>query len=264
MGSSARRAADVSNWPLSAVVSMLHALWIQIITILCFPWLWLQGRSVRARTPRLPEATGPTMGIVLAAGSSLALLVVGESTVAGVGAPEHNQALTGQTAHALTERLRRTICWRAVGRSGATARSARQQLVPTIPPTSVDAIVLAFGVNDVLQFHSPRRWTRDLAGLIADLRARVGPAPVVLAAVPDMGQFPALPQPLRGLLGRRAMMLDRAARQLAPRLERVVYAPMPLPLTPAMFCADGFHPSPAGYQLWGSGLAEHLDRLLAA
>jgi lysophospholipase L1-like esterase len=76
-----------------------------------------------------------------------------------------------------------------------------------------------------------------------------------------MGQFPVLPQPLRGLLGSRAMLLDRAARQLAPHLDRVVYAPMPLPLTSTMFCADGFHPSPAGYQRWGSGLAERIDLL---
>ena len=241
---------------------MLRTLLTQIVTILCFPLLWLQGRSVRARTPRLPEAAGPTNGTVNAAGSPLTLLVVGESTVAGVGAPDHTQALTGQIAQALAERLQRTICWRAVGRSGATAQIARQRLVPTIPPAPLDAIVLAFGVNDVLQFHSPRRWARDLTDLIADLRAHVGPAPLVLAAVPDMGQFPALPQPLRGLLGLRAAMLDRAARQLAPHLDRVVYAPMRLPLTGSMFCADGFHPSPAGYQLWGSGLAQHIDQLL--
>jgi lysophospholipase L1-like esterase len=238
--------------------------WIHMLTITCFPLLWLQGLYVRAHTPRLPEADGSATGTIQAAGTPLSLLVVGESTVAGVGAPDHTQALTGQIAHALAERLQRTICWRAVGQSGATAQFARQQLIPTIPPTSVDVIVLAFGVNDVLQFHSSRRWIRDLTDLIADLRTRVGFTPVVLAAVPDMGQFPVLPQPLRGLLGQRATLLDRAARQLAPQLDRVVYAPMSLPLSPAMFCADGFHPSPAGYQPWDSGLAEHIDLLLRA
>jgi lysophospholipase L1-like esterase len=233
-----------------------------MLTIPCFPLLWLQGLYVRARTPRLPEADGPTTGTDHAAGSPLELLVIGESTVAGVGAPDHRQALTGQTAHALAERLQRTICWRAVGRSGATAQFARQYLIPTIPPTSIDVVVLAFGVNDVLQFHSPRRWTHDLTDLIADLRARVGRAPVVLAAVPDMGQFPALPQPLRGLLGVRAALLARAACQLASQLDHVVYALMPLRLTSSMFCADGFHPSLAGYQLWGTELAKRIDRLL--
>jgi lysophospholipase L1-like esterase len=247
---------------ISEAELLLRALCIQVVTLPCLPLLWLQGLYVRARTPRLPEAGGPTTGTVQATGSPLTLLVIGESTVAGVGASDHTQALTGQIAHALTARLQRTICWRAVGRSGATAQFARHHLVPTIPPTPVDVIVLALGVNDVLQFHSPQRWTRDLTGLIADLRRRIGSAPVVLAAVPPMGQFPVLPQPLRGLLGSRAVLLDRAARQLVPHLDRVVYVPMPLPLTSTMFCADGFHPSPAGYQLWGSGLAKRIDLLL--
>ena len=72
-------------------------------------------------------------------------------------------------------------------------------------------IVLALGVNDVLRFNAPGRWTRDLTQLIADLRERVGTAPVVLASVPPMGRFPAFPQPLRAVFGWRATALDRAA-----------------------------------------------------
>ena len=60
------------------------------------PILWLQGRRVRKHTPRLPEAPGPTVGTIPAAGYALRLLVIGESTVAGCGAPDHAQALTGQ------------------------------------------------------------------------------------------------------------------------------------------------------------------------
>ena len=226
------------------------------------PILWLQGRHVRKHTPRLPGAPGPTVGTIAAVGVPLRLLVIGESTVAGVGAPDHAHALTGQIASALATRMGRTVHWHAVGKIGATARVARTELVPEVPETPVDIVVLAFGVNDVLEFHSPGRWTRDLTQLIGDLRARVGAAPVVLASVPPMGCFPALPQPLRGVLGWRAGTLDRAAQRSVATLVRVAHSPARLDPAGEMFCTDRFHPSVEGYREWGSQIAESIHTLL--
>ena len=228
------------------------------------PILWLQGRYVRKHTPRLPEAAGPCIGTVGGAGVPLRLLVIGESTVAGVGAPDHAHALTGQIAAAIARLTDRTVQWRAVGWIGATAHVARTRLVPEIPQAPVDIIVLALGVNDVLGFHGPARWTHDLTELIADLRRRVGAAPVVLASVPPMGQFPAFPQPLRGLLGLRAAALDRAARRCVPNLVGVVHSPMRLDVGTSLFGPDRFHPSVSGYRQWGSQIAESVLSLLNA
>ena len=182
-----------------------------LVAVPLLPVLWLQGRHVRSRTPRLPAAAGPTVGTIPGEGVPLRLLVVGESTVAGVGAPDHAHALTGQIAAALATRTGRPVHWHAAGQIGATAHAARTRLVPEVPAAPMDVIVLALGVNDVLQFQASTRWTRDLTQLIADLRRRVGPAPVVLASVPPMGRFPALPQPLRGYwdCGRRHWMSRR-------------------------------------------------------
>src|SRR5688572_32862116 len=77
------------------------------------PILWLQGRHVRRITPRLPEAAGPTLGTIAGAGRPLRLLVIGESTVAGVGAPDHAHALTGQIAASLATRTGRGVHWHA-------------------------------------------------------------------------------------------------------------------------------------------------------
>src|SRR5262245_838679 len=93
------------------------------------PILWLQGRHVRKHTPRLPGAAGPSVGTCLVAGVPLRLLVIGDSPVAGVGAPDHGHALTGQIAAALAMRTGRTVDWRAVGKIGATADVARTHLI---------------------------------------------------------------------------------------------------------------------------------------
>src|SRR5688572_18363765 len=96
----------------------------------------------------------------------------------------------------------------------------------------------------------PARWRRDLTQLIADLRRRVGAAPVVLASVPPMGRCPAFPQPLRGVLGLRAAALDRAAQRWVPTLVRVAHSAARLDAAGGMFCAE-FHPVNPGLSSMG-------------
>ncbi|HEX8246464.1 MAG TPA: SGNH/GDSL hydrolase family protein, partial [Longimicrobium sp.] len=183
-------------------------------------------------------------------------------TVAGIGAAAHEQALTGRVAAALARVTGRPVAWRAVGRSGATARDAAAHLVPILGDARVDAVVVALGVNDTLRFRPPSRWTRDVERLIGAIRARVGPAPVVLAGVPPMQCFPALPQPLRAVLGARARRLDAALARVPGRIAAAAHVPMRTDLAAHFFCADGFHPSEEGYAVWGERLAAEVARLL--
>ncbi|HSU15872.1 SGNH/GDSL hydrolase family protein [Longimicrobium sp.] len=225
------------------------------------PVLLVQGKGVRRRTPRLPDAAGPVEGFVPGAGEPLRLLVLGESTVAGIGAAAHEQALTGRVAAALAERTERAVRWRAAGRSGANAREAAG-LVATLPDERADAVVISLGVNDTLRFRPPALWARDVARLVEAVRARAGPAPVVLAPVPPMHAFPALPQPLRAILGARARRLDAALARLAARLPTTAHVALWVEPAPGLFCEDGFHPSEAGYTVIGEHLAAGLARLI--
>src|ERR1039458_811528 len=58
------------------------------VAVAAAPVIVVQGRQVRRATPVLPEAAGPREGTEGAGehGAELALLVLGESTAAGVGA----------------------------------------------------------------------------------------------------------------------------------------------------------------------------------
>jgi lysophospholipase L1-like esterase len=227
------------------------------------PFLFAQGRGVRRRTPRLPDAAGATEGVVSGAEPPLRLLVLGESTVAGIGAATHQTALTGCVAASLARETGREVRWRAAGRSGASARQAAE-LAAALPRELVDAVVLSLGVNDTLRLRRPARWADDVAALVRAVRARVGPAPVLLAPVPPMHAFPALPQPLRAVLGARARLLDDAQARLPSRLAGVAHAPMWVDPAPHLFCSDGFHPSEAGYAVIGERLARELAALLHA
>lgn len=230
--------------------------------------LW-QARRARRITRRLPGAEGAATGLVAAPVDSrraeeppVRLVVLGESTAAGVGAPTHEAALAGQTAAALAARTGRSVQWRVVGESGATAQHASAALVPQLPAEPADLVVLAVGVNDVIRRTRPAAFARDVRDLVKAVRARVGPVPVFVSAVPPVGRFPALPQPLRGVLGACARRLDRAARRATAGVPAVAHVPLRFDGSADEFmAADGFHPSPKGYASWGQQIAERAARL---
>ncbi|QRP45695.1 SGNH/GDSL hydrolase family protein [Amycolatopsis sp. FDAARGOS 1241] len=214
------------------------------------PVLVVQALRTRRGTPRLPGAGGPASGVT-GTGPDFRLAVLGESTVDGVGARTHEEGLTGRLAELIAGGGLR-VRWQAVGRPGASAAVVRRELVHRLAPA--DLVVIALGVNDTLELHSAARFRRDLLGVVVDVRRRLGPVPVVLAGVPPMGNFPALPRPLRDVLAARSAALDRAAAELA-RLPGVTYVAMaPGLLHDGTFAEDRFHPGPVGYREWAAAL----------
>jgi lysophospholipase L1-like esterase len=231
---------------------------VRAMTLPLAPWAVLQGRRVRAGMPPMCAAAGEPHGTVRVPGAdTLRLLVVGESTVAGCGIATQEEALAAHTARALAARLGRTIEWTAVGRIGVTARqTARDLEAPVAAAPRADLLVLALGVNDVMRQTSAAAYARDLGAVVAMARRHHGPVPTVIAGVPPVGSFPALPQPLRAVLGLRAWWIDRAAARLAGCDPLAVHVPMRIRGDLRhLFAADGFHPSAAGDAVWASALA---------
>lgn len=232
------------------------------ITYLIAPLLLIQALWVRLRTPRLPGAAGPASGTIAGKGEALGLIVLGESPVTGIGARTHEHAVTGRTAEALASRTGRPVNWRAFGLSGATARRMFREVVPQLEVKTADVVIIALGVNDVLAWRSSSEWVADIEQLISAVREHLGNALILLTGVPPMQYFPALPQPLRRVLGMRARLLDRASVNLAEVLPRVIHVPSDFELSRDFFCDDGFHPSESGYAQWGETLAEEILRVL--
>jgi len=70
--------------------------WLSV-TLLA-PLLVWQGKQTRRTTPRLPEAGGEPHGQYGDGEPALRLLVIGESTAAGVGVAHHQDGLASQLA----------------------------------------------------------------------------------------------------------------------------------------------------------------------
>lgn len=231
------------------------------------PLLLWQGRQVRREAPRLPEAAGPRLGLAgmerhSGAMPRLRVLIVGDSSGAGVGAATQDEALAGRLSQALTRRLKAPIAWQLVARTGWTTLDAIEALNELasqgrLPPA--DVMVTALGVNDTVRQTSPRRWLAQLDRLEDCARELAGVHQIVATAVPPMHLFPLLPQPLRWVLGRSAQALNAALMQWTA--DSGTRAFFELPYDPAhdevrhLMASDGFHPGPTLYQRWGEALA---------
>lgn len=239
-----------------------------LIAFFLLPLLLAQGRYTRRVTPRLPEAAGPTTGTAgkehAADGRApLRIIGLGESPVAGVGVDIHECAITGQLAHALASTLRRPTSWHAIGRNGITVAQALE-LLPNVPDAPVDIALVAFGVNDTTAFRSVARWRADMSVLLDALEAKCQPKLILVSGVPPVGRFPALPQPLRWVMGLKANSLDRSLRELTKLRPRTHYVPLTLDTgDPALMAQDGFHPSATGCIAWAGVLARECCKRFA-
>jgi lysophospholipase L1-like esterase len=237
----------------------------ELQALLLLPWLLAQGRRARQDTPRLPEAAGQRHGVVVLpdAGSGvrpLTILAIGESPVAGVGVDLQEQAITAQLAQLLACQWQRPVRWQALGKNGATVRDALASIragTMSLPSSQVQVLLVAFGVNDTTSFHRSDHYRRDLQALLAQLEQRLQPQLTILTGVPPVHLFPALPQPLRHVLGQKAHALSAVARQLAQQRPHTIF----VPVTdgggdPGLLARDGYHPSIAGVRLWAQQLAQ--------
>lgn len=221
-----------------------------------------QALWVKKTALRLPDAALPWQGMAqpvlsrpVSSSTPIRLLVIGESTVAGVGVANQQQALCGQLAQQMADAWSQPVCWQASGRNGATAAQCRDELVPALETDHWDIVVIALGVNDTTHLTPRWRWRQALEQLIEHFAGRAGR--VLVTAVPPLGQFRALPQPLRAWFGLRAGLLDTDLQRCCARHGALPIA-MALVFEPEYLAEDGYHPSAAGYQVWAASIVSCL------
>lgn len=212
----------------------------------------LQGRLVRARTLRLPEPPGARQGVT-GLGRRLRLLIIGDSSAAGVGAPHQDQALLGQVVSRLEHEYR--VEWHLMGKTGATTASTLAGL-RNLPPTQYDVAVTALGVNDVTSGVRRAAWLRQQAELRVMLRRKFQVSHIVTSGLPPIHGFPALPQPLRWCLGARASHFNRDLEGDVERDGRAYFVDLRFFRDASGMAPDGYHPGPDIYAAWGGRVAD--------
>ncbi len=232
----------------------------ELLALPLYPLLAWQGRRTRLRVPRLPEPEDEAHGMAGAGGGKpLSLLLIGESPVAGVGVSSHADGIGAATAQALAGASGRPVQWQAYGINGITVAQARNELLPHIPASPVDIACIAFGVNDSTSFRRHAQWRADILAMLELLQQSARPRLILLSGVPPLATFPALPWPLRQVLGMKAASLDRALADIARARPATIHVPFPATLSdPAYMASDGYHPSAAGCRYWAGIMVEAI------
>lgn len=233
----------------------------QVLRIPLLPVLAAQGLWVRRRAQMLPEPPGPRQGR-MGQGPLLRLLIAGDSSAAGVGAPSQDEALSGQLVRQLAQDF--TVEWRLEATTGHTTPDTLARLQDINGP--FDIAVTALGVNDTTRATSQASFAAGQAALMQRLTSDLGARLVVATAVPHMALFPALPHPLAWVLGHQSQRLDRGLASVAARSAQVHHLKINFPADPVYAASDGYHPSPLAYALWASAVArvirDQAERLI--
>lgn len=221
---------------------------------LLMPVLLGQALYLRVRVIKMPEPAGARSGVT-GNGPPVKLLILGDSSAAGVGVDTQQEALLGQIIARLSGQA--SVTYDLVAVTGARTIDVLGWL-DDLPDNHYDVVVTALGVNDVTKGVSLRRWLQLQAKLFDRLGAKFGAQRIIVSSLPPVEQFPLLPHPLRWVLGRQAARFDHNLHELVDQRTDCVAVKIDLGLDQSNMAIDGFHPGPTVYAAW----AEEVVRLI--
>jgi lysophospholipase L1-like esterase len=187
------------------------------------------------------------------------LLVLGDSTAAGVGVEDQADGLVGSLAAELASRSGRGVEWRAIGENGANARDLLERFLDAALEQQYDFVFVSVGANDALGLRSRAVFRRDIRRVLDALRKRNPEATILMSSLPAFFRFEALPEPLRWNLYLHSQSLEQAARNVVATMQGITMSSPPPPYTEGFFATDLFHPSAAGYRDWACFALDELE-----
>jgi lysophospholipase L1-like esterase len=174
------------------------------------------------------------------------VVLLGESTVAGVGASSKSTTLAGNFSRIFGE----TYQIETIGKKGLRVKEAFSLYLRHKKSRSKksEGIILFLGANDCFLLTSPQVFKKELESLIQQIQVATDADWIYLAAIPPVHLFPAFSEQMRSFLSKQRAYLQREMEDIASNDPMVIYHPIPMDLQPEFFSADGVHPSDLGYQ----------------
>ncbi|MCP3056473.1 SGNH/GDSL hydrolase family protein [Aurantimonas sp. LRZ36] len=225
-----------------------------------FPVYVWQGIAARRRIERMPPPDGSVTGFCgteAIRDAAIRLLVIGDSSAAGVGVANIDDSLAPKLAERLYALTGLSVFWRTAGSNSAVSAEGRDHVVPNLAREAFTHIVLMIGTNDAKNFHGARKFKKGFGGLLYALKAKWPEARIVWSPPVDLKRVPALPRGLAHVLELRARLIRRMGARLC--VERGAIASTSLPrVEPAGFSRDGFHASIEGYAYYANHLVGYV------
>ncbi|MCE7026937.1 SGNH/GDSL hydrolase family protein [Jiella avicenniae] len=231
-----------------------------LISWLLLPVYVWQGVQTRRRVLRMTPPDGATSGVLGADARSettVKLLVIGDSSAAGVGVDHVDDALGPKLAERIVALTGRSVFWRMAGANSAVSAEIRDHVVPNLAREAFTHIVLMIGTNDAKNFHGGRRFKKSFGSLLYALKAKWPEARIVWSPPVDLKRVPALPRGLAHVLELRARIVRKIGARLCAERGAIVATTLPR-VEPAGFSRDGFHASAEGYAYYANHLVSYV------
>lgn len=240
-----------------------------ILAVPLLPLLYFQGRKVKKSIPELPEADGPIGVSGLHTNPEFRVLVLGESTMAGVGVATHNEGFTGTLGDELSKVLDLSVWWKVQAKSGITVGRIKSELLDEVNESEWDMIVVGIGGNDAFKLNNPFRWKTQTRSLIEQLKIKFSNVPIVFTNMPPIKEFPAFTPLMKWTIGNLVELLGEALDDVVAEYDKVYYSSevisiaswskrFDLPNDTSLYFSDGVHPSKLTYQTLARQLVEFI------
>jgi len=241
-----------------------------LISLPLLPLLYFQGRKIRKKVPRLPEAKEPKGFVNGDFKKTLEIVCIGESTFAGVGVEYHKNGFAGSLANTLSTKLKSNINWRVYAKSGYTVKQVCEKIIPTIEETAIDIIVIGMGGNDAFTLNSPKKWISDIDDLVNSIQSKFPNTPIYFANMPPIKEFPAFTKSIKFVIGNLVEILGKELKKFTDNKSNVYYNNEIVTLkkwskrhslptdNSKLYFSDGVHPSKLTYHVWGEEMGDFI------
>lgn len=234
------------------------------------PVIYLQGKKVKKEIRFLPEAKNPEGFININADKTLKILLIGESSFAGVGVENHTNGFSGYFAKYFGEKFQCNIHWKVYAKTGYNVDQIQRHIIPEIEENSCDFVVIGIGGNDTFEFNRPKKWRKSIQNLINDLQKKFPETPILFAQLPTIEAFPAFTTAMKLVLGNHKDILAYHLHQQVLKNKNAYFPTEKINVkewlgklkkgqTALEFFSDGIHPSELCYDWWAKDCVDFLS-----
>ncbi|MDG1276400.1 MAG: GDSL-type esterase/lipase family protein [Algoriphagus sp.] len=206
------------------------------------PYLIYEAGKISKTGPKL----SPQSEKVFLAGQEQSILILGESTAAGVGASAAGFTLSSYLHQLFLEKY----SFYNLGKNGIRVGEVLPHFKSDLAElnSTKEGILLFLGANDCFKLTNPSAFYKSLQSLVASLQTQFEPKWIYLADIPPVHLFPAFSSLMKSYLYRQREFLRNEMKKLASKNNRLIFQEISLDLVPDFFSTDGIHPSDLGYQ----------------
>lgn len=226
-----------------------------VVLVPVFPILYIIGTKLKNNLVKLPprseflklESSNP--------GSCL--LIIGESTAAGVGATSTERTFASHIFKNLKEQF--TII--NIGENGLKAENLQSlfRKSENEMPRNFSKTIILIGANDCFRFTPPGKFRTEIESFIHYLVLEKNVEKITIPLIPPVQIFPGIPKIMRFFLGWQRGILTGELEKLEKKLPHLSFENHGGKFAGEFFSEDGIHPSDMGYEQIASFIATTIE-----